>query len=172
MVDRARLSKLTSWTKSDPPGSEIMGSEAFPSSFVDIVKKYDPASLLLSHVLRAPGPLRDATLPEPTDAEKQELRIVLTQRLAGKRIMNLSGGIDKLVPYHRGEAFLTWFKKAISSDGWFGDGGITFEDIIDQSAGHEVTPQMVQEAVRFVSETLEGDADKKKRRGSVRESKI
>ena len=39
MVDRARLSKLPSWTKSNPPGAEILGSEAFPASFVDIVEQ-------------------------------------------------------------------------------------------------------------------------------------
>jgi hypothetical protein len=83
----------------------------------------------------------------------------------------LSGGVDKLVPYHRGEQFLDWFKQGISSDGWFGDGAVSFEDIIDQSAGHEVTGKMVDEAVRFVSETLAG-SDKAGRRGSVRESKI
>ncbi|KAJ6153803.1 hypothetical protein N7470_006762, partial [Penicillium chermesinum] len=152
MVDRARLSKIPSWTKTNPPGSEIIGSEA--------------------HVPNAPGPLRDGTLPEPTDAEKQELRSLLSQRLAGKRILNLSGGMDKLVPYHRGEAFLRWFKMAVSSDGWFGDGGITFEDIIDQNAGHEVTPKMAEQAIRFIRETLEESADRQNRRGSVRESKI
>lgn len=173
MVDRARLSKLPSWTKSNPPGTEILGSEAFPTSFVDIVKQYDPASLILSHVdTGSSSPLREGPLPEPTDKEKQELRPLLTRCLAGKRILNLSGGIDKLVPYHRGEAFLTWFKKAISANGWFGDGGITFEDIIDQAAGHEVTAKMVDEAVRFISESLAASTDDKGRKGSVRESKI
>ena len=171
MVDRARLSKLPSWTKSNPPGSEILGSEAFPASFVDIVKQYDPASLILSHVKNAPGPLRDGPLPEPTEQEQQELRPLLTRMLAGKRILNLSGGVDKLVPYHRGEAFLTWLKKSISSNSWFGDGAVSFEDIIDQTAGHEVTPKMVNEAVRFISETLASSTDKNSR-GSVRESKI
>lgn len=173
MVDRARLSKLPSWTKSNPPGSEILGSEAFPTSFVNIVKQYDPASLILSHVnTGSTSPLREGPLPEPTEKEKQELRPLLTRMLAGKRIMNLSGGIDKLVPYHRGEAFLAWFKKAISSNGWFGDGAVTFEDIIDQGAGHEVTAKMVDEAVRFISETLAASSDTRGRRGSVRESKI
>ncbi|KAJ5937453.1 hypothetical protein N7454_004753 [Penicillium verhagenii] len=172
MVDRARLSKLPSWTKSDPPGAEILGSEALPASFVDIVKQYDPASLMLKHVKSAPGPLRDGILPAPTDQEQQELRPLLTRCLAGKRILNLSGGVDKLVPYHRGEAFLTWFKSAISSNGWFGDGAVTFEDIIDQAAGHEVTPKMVNEAVRFISETLAINESNKEPRGSVRESKI
>lgn len=171
MVDRARRSKLPSWTKTNPPGQEILGSEAFPTSFVDIVKQYDPASLILSHVHNAPGPLRDGPLPEATEKEQAELRPLLTRCLAGKRILNLSGGVDKLVPYHRGESFLTWFKNAVSSNGWFGDGGITFEDIMDQAAGHEVTPKMVDEVVRFISETLAaGDNDG--RRGSVRESKM
>ncbi|KAJ5692099.1 hypothetical protein N7462_001522 [Penicillium macrosclerotiorum] len=173
MVDRARLSKLSSWTKSNPPGSEILGSEAFPSSFVDTVKQYDPASLILGYMDTGSSSLsREGLLPEPSEKEKQDLRPLLTRLLSGKRIMNLSGGVDKLVPYHRGEAFLTWFKKAIASNGWFGDGGVTFEDIIDQSAGHEVTAGMVDEAVRFISETLAAGADSKGRRGSVRESKI
>ncbi|KAJ5885298.1 hypothetical protein N7495_009808 [Penicillium taxi] len=172
MVDRARLSKLPSWTRSTPPGSEIIGSEAFPTSFVETVKQYDPAGLFLSHVEGASGLLRIDTLPEPTEKEKQALRPLLTKCLAGKHILNLSGGKDKLVPYHRGEAFLKWLKNAISSDGWFGDGGVNFEDIIDESAGHEVTRQMEIEAIRFVSETLALSADNKGRRGSVRESKI
>ncbi|OOQ86886.1 hypothetical protein PEBR_19566 [Penicillium brasilianum] len=173
MVDRARLSKLPSWTKSNPPGAEILGSEAFPTSFVDIVKQYDPASLMLGYMDTGSASLqRDGPLPEPTEQQKQELRPLLTRLLAGKRILNLSGGIDKLVPYDRGEAFLDWFKSAVGSNGWFGDGGITFEDIIDRSAGHEVTPKMVDEAVRFVSETLALGTDKTGRRGSVRESKI
>lgn len=173
MVDRARLSKLPSWTESNPPGSKILGSEAFPASFVDIVKQYDPASLILGHANPRLSSLpREGLLPDPTDEEQRELRPLLTRMLAGKRIMNLSGGIDKLVPYHRGEAFLTWFKRAISSNGWFGEGAITFEDIIDRGAGHEVTANMIDEAIRFISETLADSTTSQGRRGSVRESKI
>jgi pimeloyl-ACP methyl ester carboxylesterase len=173
MADRARLSKLPSWTKTNPPGAEILGSEAFPSSFVDTVKQYDPAGLILGYMDTGARSLqRDGPLLEPTEQQKQELRPLLTRLLAGKRILNLSGGIDKLVPYHRGEAFLGWFKSAVGSNGWFADGGVTFEDIIDQSAGHEATAKMVDEAVRFISETLAMSADKTGRRGSVPESKI
>ncbi|KAJ5114614.1 hypothetical protein NUU61_000373 [Penicillium alfredii] len=174
MADRARLSKLPSWTKSNPPGSEILGSEAFPTTFLDIVKQYDPASLLLSYVDcgSSSSPLRQGPLPAPTEQEQDVLRPLLTRCLAGKRILNLSGGVDKLVPYHRGEGFLAWFKQAISPTGWFGDGGVSFEDIIDESAGHEVTAKMVDEAVRFISETLATSAEGVSGRGSVRESKI
>lgn len=115
--------------------------------------------------------MREGPLPEPTEKEQGKLRPLLTKTLAGKRILNISGGIDKLVPYHRGEVFLEWFKKGVRADGWFGDGGVRFEDIIDQSAGHEVTAGMVDEAIRFISETL-AESEDGERRGSVRESKI
>jgi pimeloyl-ACP methyl ester carboxylesterase len=174
MADRARLSKLPSWTKSDPPGVEILGSEDLPSSFLETVKQYDPASMMLKYVDCGPstGPLREGPLPQPSESEQQVLRPILTRSLAGKRILNLSGGKDKLVPYHRGELFLNWFKNAISPDGWFGDGGVSFEDIIDKEAAHEATPKMIVEAVRFISETLAVDSDTTGRQGSVRESKI
>lgn len=175
MADRARLSKLPSWTSTDPPGSQFLGSEAFPTSLLDIVSRYDPAGLFLSQTSvksTAAGPLREGPLPEPTEMEKQSLRPLLTRCLAGKKVLNLSGGVDKLVPYHRGEVFLQWLKKAIGPDGWFADGAVNFEDIIDQNAAHEVTPKMVDEAVRFISEALAAGTDSSKGSSSVRESKI
>ncbi|CAG8224581.1 unnamed protein product [Penicillium salamii] len=174
MADRARLSKLPSWTESDPPGAKVLGSEALPASFLETVKRLDPASMFLQHVDCGPstGPLREGPLPQPSESEQQVLRPILNRTLAGKRILNLAGGIDKLVPYHRGEHFLDWFKKTISPDGWYGDGAISFEDIIDEAAGHEVTDKMVDEAVRFISETLAAGSDATGRRGSVRESKM
>ncbi|PKX91585.1 uncharacterized protein P174DRAFT_491878 [Aspergillus novofumigatus IBT 16806] len=156
-----------------PPGSRILGSEAFPSSLLETISKLDPASIFLRYVNpnSDAGPLRNHPLPEPTENEKQALLPVLRRCLAGKKILNLSGGADKLVPYHRGEVFLTWLKKAIAPDGWFADGAVTFEDIIDEKAGHEVTPKMVDEAVRFISETL-ASSDEAQKSSYVRESKI
>ena len=173
MADRARLSKLPSWTSSEPQGSQFLGSEAFPWSLLNTVRKYDPASLFLSHMERGSEltPLRNPTLPQPTEKEKEVLRPLLTQCLAGKRILNLSGGADRLVPYYAGKAILTWLKEAIAPGGWFSDGGVTFEDIIDETAAHEVTPKMANEAVRFVSETLAASGDRP-RVGFVRDSKI
>lgn len=126
MADRARLSKLPSWTESNPPGKEFLGSEAFPTSLLDTVARYDPASLFLGQLgvqSTTTGPLREGPLSEPSEAEKQALRPLLARTLAGKKVLNLSGGVDKLVPYHRGEVFLSWFKKALGPDGWFADGG-------------------------------------------------
>ncbi|KAE8375305.1 Alpha/Beta hydrolase protein [Aspergillus bertholletiae] len=173
MADRARLSKLPEWTSSDPPGSQFLGSEAFPASLLDTVQKYDPASLFLSYLdMKSAEPLRNHTLPEPTEKEKLALQPVLTHCLVGKRILNLSGGVDKLVPYHRGQAFLSWLKQAISPNGWFSDGAVTLEDVIDEGAAHEVTPKMVDEAVRFISDTLATNDEGSKKTGFVRESKI
>lgn len=175
MADRARLSKLPSWTGSDPAGAQFLGSEAFPASLLDTVSRYDPASLFLGQTAvqstaAVAGPLREGPLPEPSEADKQRLRPMLNHTLAGKRVLNLAGGRDKLVPYHRGEVFLDWLKKAIGQNGWFADGAVTLEDVIDQSAGHEVTPGMVDVAVRFIGEALAAGAGNSK--GSVRESKI
>lgn len=182
MADRARLSKLPTWTGSNPPGSEFLGSEHFPAALVETVKKLDPASLFLSHLdssssSSATSPLRQGPIPEPTDREKEALRPLLSRCLAGKRILNLSGGADKLVPYHRGEVFLTWLKQAVGPQGWFADGSVVLEDIIDQTAGHEFTPKMAKEALRFIMETLSvdgaGDGDGgRSSQGMVRESKI
>lgn len=126
MTDRASLSKLPSWTKSSPPGSQILYSEAFPRSFVDLVKQYDPASLLLSRIDcgKASLPVREGPLPHPTEREQQVTRPILTRCLAGKRILSLSGGKDKVVPYSKGETFFTWLKDAISPNGWFENGGL------------------------------------------------
>lgn len=174
MADRARLSKLPAWTSSNPPGSQFLGSEAFPVSLLDTVRKYDPASLFLSYMdmKKSVEPLRNCTLPEPTEKEKQALQPLLARCLAGKRILNLSGGIDKLVPYHRGEAFLTWLKQAVSPNGWFSNGAVTLEDVIVESAAHEVTPKMVDEAVRFISDALAANDEDLRKSGFVRESKI
>ncbi|PWY67572.1 hypothetical protein BO70DRAFT_366306 [Aspergillus heteromorphus CBS 117.55] len=174
MADRARLSKLPSWTNGDPPGSQFLGSRDFPPSLLDAVRKYDPAGLFLNYVdtKAAISPLRTGPLPEPTESEKVALRPLLARSIAGKRILNLSGGIDKLVPYHRGEVFLSWLKQAVASNGWFADGAVTFEDIIDENAAHETTPKMVDEAVRFIRDTLDASSKSPETLGSVRESKI
>ncbi|KAL3470199.1 hypothetical protein BJX99DRAFT_264459 [Aspergillus californicus] len=173
MADRARLSKRPSWKDTTPPGAQFLGSEDFPTSLLETVRRYDPAGLFLSHLDLSPEaqPIRSAPIPEPTDNQKTTLRPLLACCVAGKKILNLSGGVDKLVPYHKGETFLTWFKQAIGPDGWFADGAVTFEDIIDQSAGHEVTPKMVDEAVRFIGDALASGKDDPKK-ASVRESKI
>ncbi|QSS49055.1 PldB domain-containing protein [Histoplasma capsulatum var. duboisii H88] len=156
MTERAKLSKLSSWKDSTPPGSQFLGSESFPQSLMDAIRKYDPARFFLSQ-LGDPivsEPMLHGILPEPTDHEKKVIGPLITRCLQGKRIMLISGGKDKLVPYARGEPFLMWLKKAISPGGWFANGAVTLEDLIFEDAGHEVTPAMMEQAIRFIGETL------------------
>lgn len=151
MSQRARKSKLETWTKTE--GKDFIGSKDFPKGLLQAVEKYDPAGLLL-------GELDSDNLDytrELTEAEKTRIKPILRDTLGGKRIMCLSGGADKLVPYKDSEPFLNWLKSAIRKDAWAGDLGIVLEDIVDEKAGHEFSPKMQVEAVRFISETLAGE---------------
>lgn len=152
MTDRARLSKLESWTKSSPPGSRFLGSKDFPDSLIEAVEKYDPAGLLLGEVQSR----RDEVYSrDPTYQEKEWLVPLMKSTLQGKRILNLAGGADKLVPYKCSEPFLSWLKEARAPNGWFGEGKLVLEDIVFDGVGHEMSPDMVKEMHRFVLETLE-----------------
>ncbi|KAF3479875.1 uncharacterized protein GIQ15_06851 [Arthroderma uncinatum] len=175
MTDRARLSKLPTWTNSNPPGSQFLGSESFPQPLMERLKHWDPASFFLSQMNDASlkEPMRGSSIREPTEDEKASLRPLMKQCLAGKKIMILSGGADRLVPYARGEPFLTWLKKAVGPDGWYAEGRISLEDIIFDGVGHEVTPAMRGEAVRFIGECLSvGQEDSSSRSAMVRTSKM
>lgn len=161
MSDRARLSKRKSWKESSPPGATFLGSADFPNSLIDAVEKWDPAGLFL-------GPVRERTdetytrLPSETD-KSQNIISLLKSTLAGKRILNLAGGADKLVPYHRSEPFLKWLKGTIApaaSGGWFGDGNVYLEDRVFEGVGHAATGEMLDVANRFIVDTLELEAKK------------
>ncbi|PGH31095.1 phospholipase D, partial [[Emmonsia] crescens] len=172
MTERAKLSKLSTWKDSTPPGSQFLGSESFPQSLMDSIRKYDPARYFLSQMSdpAVAEPMLHGTLPEPTELEKNAICPLMTRCLQGKRILLISGGKDKLVPYARGEPFLTWLKKAISPGGWFADGAVTLEDLIDEEAGHEVTPRMMEQSIRFIGESLAADVENTQPK--VRTSKI
>jgi hypothetical protein len=172
LSDRARLTKRESWTKTNPHGAQFLGSADFPVSLLNTVRRYDPAGLVLSHTnfLAKDAPLKQGPLPDPSEQEIRVLRPVLLQSIGGKRILNISGGVDKLVPYARGEPFLAWLKKSIAPGGWFSDGEVYFEDLIFEKAGHELSAGMVDEVIQFVGESLilpEGS-----RISAVREAKI
>lgn len=152
MSDRARLSKLPAWKDSNPPGSTFLGSESFPPPLVKMIKRWDPTGLLVGDISdpAVAGPIRTGPIREPTKEEQRFLRPVMKRCLAGKKVLNLAGGADKLVPYGRGEPFLTWLKKAIAPAGWFSDGKVHLEDVIFDGVGHEVVPGMVDRAIRFI----------------------
>ena len=149
MSDRARLSKLGTWTNSNPPGSSFLGSIDFPQGLMEAVRRYDPAGLLL-------GEIDDNIYDrDPTASERERVLPLLKRTLQGKRILNLSGGADKLVPYRCGEPFLRWLKNATASNGWFNEGGVVFEDVVFDGVKHDMSREMVEEAHRFVIEALE-----------------
>ncbi|KAI9881526.1 MAG: hypothetical protein M1830_000089 [Pleopsidium flavum] len=170
MSDRARLSKLQTWTNSVPPGSQFLGSKDFPKGLVEAVEKWDPAALLmreLSSVTGNDGP------HEPSEEEKRRLVPLMKCCLQGKRILNLAGGADKLVPYKCAEPFLTWLKRAIAEDGLFKDSGVLLEDIIFEGVGHEMSEGMVKEVLRFVQDTLAPvDVDRDGRESGSKSSKM
>jgi pimeloyl-ACP methyl ester carboxylesterase len=157
MSDRARLSKLPTYTQSNPPGHTFVGSSDFPQGLVEAVNRYDPAGLFWSQLKTAtPG---QEHLYEVSHEDKVGLAPLLARTLGHKRILNLSGGADKLVPYRCGEPFLSWLKTAIGKGGWYEQGGIVFEDMVFEGVGHEVPYAMVKELVRFVGKSLEGETE-------------
>lgn len=151
MSDRARLSKLPSWTDSETPGAQFLGSKDFPLSLITAVEKLDPAGLLL-------GPLGPRISQKydgvPSQDEQKRLVPLLSNTLQGKRILNMAGGADKLVPYKCAEPFCRWLKNATASNGWFGNRSVHFEDIIYDGVGHEMSPEMAKKANEFIIETL------------------
>jgi len=154
MSDRARLSKLDTWTGSKPPGADFLGSKDFPRGLIEALEKYDPAAMLLG--------VRDRDHNfydrEPTGAEKKRLSPLMEKSFMGKRLLNMAGAADKLVPYKCGEPFLRWLKRSTATDGWFGNGDVVVEDIIFDGIGHEMVSGMVKEVHRFISQTLDQPA--------------
>lgn len=145
MTDRAAKSKLKTWTSSDPPGSTFLGSEDFPKALLEAIAKYDPAGFLV------PG-LDPGTNLSPEQALQFKQR--LQQHLNGKRILNLSGADDKLVPYAAGEPFLTLLKKTISEDATL---DIAIDDRIFDGVGHSFTRDMVNASVQWICDLLGGE---------------
>lgn len=163
MTDRARLSKRPSYTSSTPPGASFLGSEDFPPALLTAISQYDPAGLLLPGCFNPTGPD-----PTPSPAALTRFHMLLRERLSGKQILNLSGKIDKLVPYAAGEAFLAEFKNAVDGDASL---GIGFEDVLFDGVGHAFSPAMAEKAAQWLCGILEGldgegQGNKEGRRGS------
>jgi pimeloyl-ACP methyl ester carboxylesterase len=167
MGDRARLSKLKSWTYDQ--GKTFFGSKDFPAGLIGAVRRYDPAGLLWNQLKAREG---QEHLHEVTEEDQTTLMPVMGRTLGNKRILNISGGKDKLVPYHASKPWLDWAKKAIGKGGWFEGGGLVLEDVVIEGCGHEVPHVMVPYMVRFVIETVEGERDMSVGKRGSRESRI
>lgn len=164
MSDRARLSKLASWVDSPTPGTRFLGSRDFPAGLAKAVELHDPAGMLLGKV---DGSMRRVEETESSEADQDRLLPLMKLYIQGKRVLNLSGSADKLVPYKCGAAFIQWLRAAAAPGSWFAN-GIHLEDIVFDDIGHQMSPGMVKEAIRFVGETLQGYSSK----GNARPSKI
>lgn len=150
MMDRARLSKLADWDAADP--DKFLSSKSFSRALCAAVEKYDPAGLIMAELGSVTG---DDRSREPSGDEKDKISRILDQTLRGKRILLLSGAADKLVPYKCGEPFLIFLKQAIS--GYYKAGNIVMEDLVFDGVGHEISPDMVSELIRFVDESMQTD---------------
>jgi pimeloyl-ACP methyl ester carboxylesterase len=142
MADRARLSRLESYVGSEPPGKEFLGSKDFPGALRDAVSQYDPAGLLLPHYYDPTGVDR-----EVGKATLDRFRVLVRERLNGKRILNLSGRDDKLVPYAAGEPFLKVFKQVLAEDASLDVG---FEDVLFDGVGHAFPQEMLQKSAEWI----------------------
>ncbi|PSK58589.1 hypothetical protein B9Z65_6604 [Elsinoe australis] len=143
MTDRAVRSKLQTATASSPSERTFVGSPDFPRSLVEQVEKYDPAGLLLGELDTFTG---DDWKHEPSELEKTRLMPILRDKLAGKRVLALSGGKDKLVPPACGEPFYLFLSNAKK---WM-EGSLVLEYVIDPEAGHEYSAKMREAAVEFI----------------------
>ncbi|KAL8669654.1 MAG: hypothetical protein Q9168_005764 [Polycauliona sp. 1 TL-2023] len=150
MSDRAQLSKLPSWTESSPPGTNFLGSPDFPAGLLHAVGLYDPAAILVGNT---DHPVREISKELPSRNEQARLLPLMSRMLQGKRILNLSGAADKLVPYRCSQAFVDFLKRTVAPGSWF-PGGLYLEDLQFDGVGHQMSPEMVAKTVGFVADTL------------------
>jgi len=146
MTDRARLSKRKSYTDTTPPGAAFLGSPDFPQALQDAIAQYDPAGLLLPATFNPTG---DDTPPDEPKLDR--MKQLMRERLQGKRILNLSGKIDKLVPYAAAEPFLTVFKRLLAEDASL---DISLDDVLFDGVGHAFPKPMADMAAEWLCDVL------------------
>ncbi|KAI8930927.1 hypothetical protein NX059_011942 [Plenodomus lindquistii] len=151
MTDRARLSKLDTYIKTDPQGATFLGSPDFPPALLDAIAQYDPAGLLLPGSFNPTSPADNVAL---SPVQLDRFKNILAQRLKGKQILNLSGGADKLVPYAAGEPFLRVFKQVVESEKGL---DIVFEDVVFEGVGHAFPREMADKATTWICGVLGRD---------------
>ncbi|KAK4039457.1 hypothetical protein C8A01DRAFT_16580 [Parachaetomium inaequale] len=147
LSDRARLSKLSTYSAQDD-GASFLGSKDFPPSLVNACKKSDPKAIFFGA-----SPVPD---PKASAANDENARKILSDHLRGKKFLLCSGGEDKLVPYRCSEPFLQWFKQATGS--WFKEEGVSVDDRVYPGIGHSFSADMITDSVQFVIDAV-GSAD-------------
>ncbi|KAK6498802.1 hypothetical protein TWF481_011375 [Arthrobotrys musiformis] len=131
MTHRALKSKLKSYQE-----DRFLGSPDYPKALDSTVRRTDPAGIILR---------------DKSQAESSKL---IKERLGGKKVLVLSGGADKLVPYDCSKPFLDLLKTE-------GQGIVEVKDIVYDGVGHDCTEQMVAELVNFVTSSIAASAESK-----------
>jgi hypothetical protein len=143
MSDRARLSKLQTYTSSN--GATFLGSKDFPSALVASCQKWDPKGLLFG--------VGDI-ISNPSAEKQSRLRMILNSKVKGKSVLVCSGGADKLIPYHASAPFMEFLTKAVK--GWYNDGNVYVEDNVYNGIGHAYSEGMSIDVRRFICDVMEG----------------
>ena len=132
-------------------GATFVGSKDFPESLVNAVGQYDPAGLLLGvdHAIKLERLTRG-----PREEEKAVITRVMSHAFRGKRILNLAGADDELVPYKCAEPFLRWLKRVCGPGGSFEELGLHIEDIVFENVGHWLSPDMAEKVDAFIIESM------------------
>lgn len=131
MVHRAEKSRLPSFTEG------FIGSKDYPKSLEAAVGRNDPTGVLVK------GKTED------------QRRKLIEERLGGKKVLILSGGADKLVPYSCSQPFIEMLERD-------GKGIVDVRNIVYEGVGHDCTEAMVAELVSFFSGILDEKGSKSK----------
>ncbi|KAF2718748.1 hypothetical protein K431DRAFT_230145 [Polychaeton citri CBS 116435] len=151
MTDRAARSSISTYTSTNPPGRDFLGSKDFPANLMDAVHRYDPAGLLVGQFSTIG---KSDIAPQPPDDRVQQFSTLLKHHLGGKTILNLAGAKDRLVPHAQSEPFLNWLSNATKPGGWCQDSGIRLSCIVDDNGLHEFSASLRKEAEDWLCRVL------------------
>ena len=131
-------------------GPKFLGSKDFPEQLLEAVGNHDPAGQLIG----IDSTRTDRFNREPISNERATISAIMHKAFRNKRILNMSGGDDLLVPYSSSEPFLQWLQRAIAPGGPFNDTNLEIEDTVFDGVGHAVSPEMVQKLNRYLVNKL------------------
>lgn len=155
MAHRAAKSKRRTWTSTNPAGKSFKGSKDYPPALVQNVDCHDPASLLVGEL--APDYI-ESTTQSLVREEMTRLAPLMRNHLQGKRILNLAGQDDKLVPHSCSRPFLQWLQNATAPGGWYAGHDVHIEDRTYAGVGHAFSADMMRDSVAFIVNALAREA--------------
>ncbi|KAF5001896.1 hypothetical protein FGRMN_743 [Fusarium graminum] len=123
-------------------GAAFVGSKYFPKDLTQTCSLHDPKTLLFGT-----SPIPSSPL---SATEQARLKLILDERIRGKKLLLCSGGDDALVPYAKTKPFATLLKEAVGEKGWYRDGGVEMDDRVYKGVGHKFSADMVEDAVQFL----------------------